>query len=82
MLIFFNPVAVLTGIVFQFWKRRFDYAAVMKDVFSVDKSCILLSKCNQMLSICSSGQMLGKYLSLPCHGKHSSQHLQSATEGN
>lgn len=50
MLIFFNLVIILTGIVFQFWKRSFDYSAVTKDVFSVDESCIFLSKFNQMLS--------------------------------
>lgn len=50
MRIFFNVAVMLIGIVFLIWKRSFDYSAAMRDVFSGDKSCLLFSKFNQMLS--------------------------------
>lgn len=49
MLFFLNLAVVFTGIVFLIW-RSFDYSTVMRDVFSRDKSCLLLSRFSQMLS--------------------------------
>lgn len=47
---FLNVAVMLTGIEFLIWKRSSDCSAVMRDVFSGDKSCLLFSIFSQMLS--------------------------------